>query len=128
MLRLPPMSTRSDTLFPYTTLFLSQVQVRDQVEALEDEADLLVAQLAALVVRQALDVFAVEGELAAGEGLQQPGDVEEGGLAGTGRTGDGDELAFLHVQVERTQRVRLDQRSEEHQSELQSLMRISYAV
>src|SRR3546814_6174701 len=86
-----------------------QVQVRYQVEALEDEADLLVAQLAALVVRQALDVFAVEGELAAGEGLQQPGDVEEGGLAGTGRTGDGDELAFLHVQVERTQRVRLEQ-------------------
>src|SRR3546814_15444399 len=65
--------------------------------------------MAALVVLQALDVFAVEGELAAGEGLQQPGDVEEGGLAGTGRTGDGDELAFLHVQVERTQSVRRDQ-------------------
>src|SRR3546814_14909462 len=42
---------------------VEQVQVRDQVEALEDEADLLVAQLAAMVVRQALDVFAVEGEL-----------------------------------------------------------------
>src|SRR3546814_9892903 len=88
---------------------VEQVQVRDQVEALEDEADLLVAQLAALVVRQALDVLAVEREFAAGEGLQQPGDVEEGGLAGTGRTCDGDEFAFLHVQVERTQRVRLDQ-------------------
>src|SRR3546814_4337326 len=83
---------------------VEQVEVRDQVEALEDEADLLVAQFAALVVRQALDVLAVERELAAGERLQQAGDVEEGGLARARRPGDGDELALLHVQVARTQR------------------------
>src|SRR3546814_3680436 len=107
MIRPPPRSTRTDTLFPYTTLVRSEV--RDQVEAREDEADLLVAQFAALVVRQALDVLAVERELAAGERLQQAGDVEEGGLARARRPGDGDELALLHVQVERTQRVRFDQ-------------------
>src|SRR5690606_34291845 len=80
-----------------------------QVEALEDEADLLVAELAALVVGQAAHVLAVEPELAAGEGLQQAGDVEEGGLAGARWPGDGDEFAFPHAQVERAQRVRLDQ-------------------
>src|SRR3546814_20948206 len=41
--------------------------------------------------------------------LQQAGDVEEGGLARARRPGDGDELALLHVQVERTQRVRFAQ-------------------
>src|SRR3546814_5186042 len=76
---------------------------------MEDKADLRVAQFAALVGRQALDVLAVERELAAGERLQQAGDVEEGGLARARRPGDGDELALLHVQVERTQRVRFDQ-------------------
>jgi hypothetical protein len=44
-----------------------------------------------------------------GEGLQQAGDVEEGGLAGTRRTGDGDELAFADMQVERAQRMRFDE-------------------
>src|SRR3546814_18795656 len=61
---------------------VAQVQVRDQLEALEDEADHLVARLAALVVRQALAVFGVTRELAAGERLQQPGPFGSGGLAG----------------------------------------------
>src|SRR5690606_36064588 len=60
-------------------------------------------------VGQAADVFAIQLVGAAGEGLHQPGDVEEGGLARTRRPGDGDELAFADVQVERAQRVRLDQ-------------------
>src|SRR3546814_99514 len=99
MIRRPPRSTHTDTLFPYTTLFRSrevlhargqanvrqclldpalalgavhaavaqrhvavveQVQVRDQVEALEDEADLVVAQLAARIVGHAADVLPVE--------------------------------------------------------------------
>src|SRR3546814_18005300 len=34
MLRRPPRSTRTDTLFPYTTLFLSQVAAEDVVEGL----------------------------------------------------------------------------------------------
>ena len=86
---------------------VEQVQVGDQVEALEDEADLAVAQARAGVVAEVADVFAVEQVGAAGEGFQQAGDVEEGGLARAGRPGDGDELAFLHVQVQRAQGVGL---------------------
>src|SRR3546814_6926004 len=43
MIRRPPRSTRTDTLFPYTTLFrsvLQRRQVREQVEVLEHHADL----------------------------------------------------------------------------------------
>src|SRR3546814_5108226 len=72
MIRRPPRSTRTDTLFPYTPLFRSQLRP-----------------------------FRI-GAVAAG--------------AVTGRAGSG------------LGGTRLDARSEEHTSELQSLMRISYAV
>ena len=87
---------------------VEQVQVGDQVEALEDEAELFVAQARARVVVHALDVDAVEHVLAVGEFLEQAGDVQEGGLARAGRAGDGDELALLDVDVEAAQRVGLD--------------------
>src|SRR3546814_2851914 len=88
MIRRPPRSTRTDTLFPYTTLFRSRCgsihgregekmrKVRDydaELRALNDKAKALKARK-----------------------VQQLGE--------------------------------LDLRSEEHTSELQSLMRISYAV
>src|SRR4249919_1761634 len=88
---------------------VEQVEVGDQVEALEDEADLLVAQLAARIVRHPAHVLAIEDVLPAGEGFQQAGDVEEGRLARARRAGDGDELAFAHMQVERAQRVGFDE-------------------
>src|SRR3546814_3487094 len=75
MIRRPPRSTRTDTLFPYTTLFRS------------------------VVVRLGLHDIAAEVE---------HGDVQQPLL---------DQIQ--HVD---------DARSEEHTSELQSLMRISYAV
>src|SRR3546814_3319289 len=86
MIRRPPRSTRTDTLFPYPTLFRSPPA--------EDR-------------------------------LAQP--VIELAMEGHGRAG---------IEVERQQRrairpprPHLDKwRSEEHTSELQSLMRISYAV
>src|SRR3546814_5946622 len=83
MIRLPPISTRTDTLFPYTTLF------RSASEQLRD-ADIL---------RQ------VERFTASGCRRSIPEKV----------TGKGD-MFPAH------------RRSEEHTSELQSLMRISYAV
>src|SRR3546814_5486885 len=70
MIRRPPRSTRTDTLFPYTTLFRS-VQEFD------------------------------------------------GGSRQTIEAGDDENIVFAQV---------AHQRSEEHTSELQSLMRISYAV
>src|SRR3546814_1412572 len=96
MIRRPPRSTRTDTLFPYTTLFRSvdqdAVHARDRAGGEPDQRIADVADRA--VGHQALDVgLADRGERAQGHG------------------GDGDEP-----------------RSEEHTSELQSLMRISYAV
>src|SRR3546814_5427625 len=77
MTRLPPRSTRTDTLFPYTTLFRSQ-----------RETDLAAAGQFDIDLRQQLRV---------------------------------DQRAVLDAQA-------AVDRSEEHTSELQSLMRISYAV
>src|SRR3546814_5331398 len=86
MVRPPPRSTRTDTLFPYTTLFRSV-------------ADTPVAEPAA-----------------AAQNIAALGDAE----LGTRRL---DEVA-----IERGRPGRGPSRSEEHTSELQSLMRISYAV
>src|SRR3546814_5668400 len=82
MIRRPPRSTRTDTLFPYTTLFRSFIAVAE---------------------------FLCE------QGLNAPTIIArnlEQGLLLIEDFGD----------------VRLRERSEEHTSELQSLMRISYAV
>src|SRR3546814_7906656 len=81
MIRRPPRSTRTDTLFPYTTLFRSLIAPADQQDAQHQQHD-------------------QNGQ------MDQPGHrlgqkAQDGGRAG---------------------------RSEEHTSELQSLMRISYAV
>src|SRR3546814_9657196 len=84
MIRRPPRSTRTDTLFPYTTLFRS---VADGVDARHAGLEPVVHVDPAAVVELHPDIL-----------QPQPGGV---GPAA---------------------------RSEEHTSELQSLMRISYAV
>src|SRR3546814_7076209 len=88
MIRRPPRSTRTDTLFPYTTLFLSPAAARGPGQ--RAAAD----QLGRAVAREAPARLGGAGQHAAG--------------------------AFPGVAAAR--------RSEEHTSELQSLMRISYAV
>src|SRR3546814_3566524 len=94
MIRRPPRSTRTDTLFPYTTLFRSRkfqvgiaVRLRHTLAAIDvglDHSEFGVDRRHGVVGRTALTV----GE----------------------------------------RRSRRGGRSEEHTSELQSLMRISYAV
>src|SRR3546814_1425876 len=96
MIRRQPRSTRTDTLFPYTTLFRSRVQ------AAEGGDDVGARQ----AVVQRCDHHVPE------RGIQA-------------RVEDLDHLRPARAQQARGQR-RL--RSEEHTSELQSLMRISYAV
>src|SRR3546814_4145331 len=89
MIRRPPISTRTDTLFPYTTLFRSistHVGTKNRVHVCAAKAGL--------------------------EGLTR-------GLAM--------ELAAHRITVNCVSPGSID-RSEEHTSELQSLMRISYAV
>src|SRR3546814_7787262 len=103
MIRLPPRSTRTDTLFPYPTLFRSSHQD--------------VARLAVL--------------------------AHQGDPSGPSRVGGARQHRLVAGPVEHRARVvghaavdrhvgaharHLLDRSEEHTSELQSLMRISYAV
>src|SRR3546814_2145661 len=95
MIRRPPRSTRTDTLFPYTTLFRSTPVGPDALaQAVID------AGLPAGVIN------IVHGDRVAGEALVAHPDVDL--ISFTGSTAVG--------------------RSEEHTSELQSLMRNSYAV
>ena len=85
---------------------VEHVEVGDQVEALEDEADLLVAQRERCVVRQPAHVLAVEPVLPPSNVSSRPGDVQERGLARARRPGDRDELAVAHLEREVAQRVR----------------------
>src|SRR3546814_14978984 len=54
MIRRPPRSTRTDTLFPYTTLFRSAPRPRSWVERLTTSTQLLVTQLVSRVTTPAL--------------------------------------------------------------------------
>src|SRR3546814_4279869 len=94
MIRRPPRSTRTDTLFPYTTLFRSRmIQVYHPG-----------ATCSRSVIEDTPSSVTVH--------YTCPG-------AGHGRT---------TIRSETNRLVQIDTRSEEHTSELQSLMRISYAV
>src|SRR3546814_6500584 len=88
MIRRPPRSTRTDTLFPYTTLFRSY---------------------------EALVVEAHHGDAAPFCRSHQSG-------------GRGSKAVAAHNGAKRLHHGPDIPRSEEHTSELQSLMRISYAV
>src|SRR3546814_4875296 len=94
MSRRPPRSTRTDTLFPYTTLFRSQ---RLMNAAADQAQDLGLTYGKALTDDQAAN-------------LKQ------------------DMVWMVETQVNGEKVLAPIVRSEEHTSELQSLMRISYAV
>src|SRR3546814_9455302 len=105
MRRRPPRSTRTDTLFPYTTLFRS-VRRPQRVDPGEPAA------AGALGIR-----------LCAGR--RQRGSPPAGLPAPARLAGRTFRLTRSATQFPRTFE---SMRSEEHTSELQSLMRISYAV
>src|SRR3546814_4203037 len=116
MIRRPPRSTRTDTLFPYTTLFRS-------IAAAGAAAGTQVAEDAGAVGAEQLDAAAIA---VAGRARVQPagrGNRHDVVGADPDRAAAGDAAC---VQVGRV--VDRRRRSEEHTSELQSLMRISYAV
>src|SRR3546814_1852895 len=87
MIRRPPRSTRTDTLFPYTTLFRSQGRCREQFNPRS-------------LVNQWID----------------RSECRRRHAGAANRIGTDESEPIDHG------------RSEEHTSELQSLMRISYAV
>src|SRR3546814_1819014 len=98
MIRRPPKSTRTATLFPYTTLFRSLGEAGDALDQ-------------RVVVREECD--------------QEP--VDETVLTDDDARNLGADRIDLAVLLERRP-FHPPLRSEEHTSELQSLMRISYAV
>src|SRR3546814_4942444 len=102
MLRPPTRSTRTDTLFPYTTLFRSVA--RHDADAAHLRLDVVVELRRLGRAATAVDAHAREQPLASRQ-LALGGQVR-------------------HVEGRACAR----HRSEEHTSELQSLMRISYAV
>src|SRR3546814_5959089 len=93
MIRRPPRTTRTDTLFPYTTLFRSTARRRRDCR------------------KELNDMNAISR-------LINPRSVAVIGASGDPAKTSGRPVAYL----------RKHGRSEEHTSELQSLMRISYAV
>src|SRR3546814_5602680 len=112
MIRRPPRSTRTDTLFPYTTLFRSQ--------ATRTQRELFLAGLEQPVVKAAhmLDRTQAVGRHPQLDALLQR---------------FGDQRHVLQVRQENALGLvigvgNIETRSEEHTSELQSLMRNSYAV
>src|SRR3546814_7099503 len=86
------------------------------------------AQRPQVLVAEALDGLAVEADGALGRQQAKEGEAE-GGLAGAALAHDADGVALAHGNRYAVDGAHMiDGRSEEHTSELQSLMRISYAV
>src|SRR3546814_8711079 len=130
MIRLPPRSTRTDTLFPYTTLFRSL-----DAEAAEATATKLRAEL------PGVRVGLVHGRMKSDAKDEQMRAFQDGVtqlLVATTVIEVGVDVPNASIMViENAERLGLSQlhqlrgrvgrgRSEEHTSELQSLMRISY--
>src|SRR3546814_5668552 len=124
MIRRPPRSTRTDTLFPYTTLVRSRrdlLQNRPAVGA-GLQCALKPLALAADAADAGEDFLLFLG----GMGHGQP-DTDSGGqYTPTCLNPNLEPLASASPQD--SMGTRQTRRSEEHTSELQSLMRISYAV
>src|SRR3546814_7424335 len=109
MRRRPPISTRTDTLFPYTTLFRSAFFVRHATK------------------NQLAQSFAPYGEAVAPE-IEVSFDIGTDSWKIAKRFLKGPQVEVTGPQCRDGIGIERVQRSEEHTSELQSLMRISYAV
>src|SRR3546814_8261852 len=107
-IRQPPRSTRTDTLFPYTTLFRSSENVAILLDQFLRIAIKLVYDFL-LDVDVEIDLDRLVGRI----DLHTGGQARRGAEDRQSSAADG-QPPFV--------------RSEEHTSELQSLMRISYAV
>src|SRR3546814_6108675 len=127
MIRRPPRSTRTDTLFPYTTLFRSACHhllhaVGDDLlagsQSFEDHPFVALHFAQPDRARHGVALFIDNENRSAGIGHLHRDLRDENTLA---------ERADIHLRPDKLPRKQ-DVRSEEHTSELQSLMRISYAV
>src|SRR3546814_14226355 len=120
MIRRPPRSTRTDTPFPYTTLFRSCRAPPSQI------SDLGAAMMSLQEYRTKSASLA---DFLPWVALVGPGVVlnKDGSFQRTARFRGPDLDSATPAELVAVT-SRLNNRSEEHTSELQSLMRISYAV
>src|SRR3546814_3304500 len=120
MIRRPPRSTRTDTLFPYTTLFRSHIQQHWRFTVADDASRLH-------------HPCGAERGGADGDGRDRRDAAPVGGAGGRGRRDRGfrpglEGRRALKALFPHAATTRGVTRSDEHTSELQSLMRSSYAV
>src|SRR3546814_8554159 len=117
MIRRPPRSTRTDTLFPYTTIVRSHAALRDGLAA-------------AKLPTQAHAGMDAIADLAAGDACQTvvAAIVGAAGLDSTLAAARAGKRLLLANKESLVLAGELLMRSEEHTSEIQSIMRISYAV
>src|SRR3546814_5136884 len=122
MIRRPPRSTRTDTLFPYTTLFRSapgrrlDLDLRPQLHQPVPRNPEEPRRRRRVAVHEGKQLVAPDRHAAAAAGDHRLAAGEVGGVHRIEMDPAG--ITGTHQR----------QRSEEHTSELQSLMRISYAV
>src|SRR3546814_6116075 len=110
MIRRPPRSTRTDTLFPYTTLFLSCIEI-------------LAGQ------RQCCRAgVTFDRRLPRDRRFKCVGRAPDVQIRNQAQAGNVFNRLMRRTIFAKTDRIMREHRSEEHTSELQSLMRISYAV
>src|SRR3546814_5618683 len=118
MTRQPPRSTRTDTLFPYTTLFRSRTRLSGAARRVRTGARALGGGRAGDGGERRPALRSRRGRTAA----PHPSPRGRGGARAGARLSP---RRWLHPLLDRHPRPA---RSEEHTSELQSLKRISYAV
>src|SRR3546814_3872141 len=129
MIRRPPRSTRTDTLFPYTALFRSHWQPQRLIEVGSGYSTLLAADINRRFLDGAMRITAIEPYprpfLRSLEGLHalRVERVQDTPASVFAELSSGDVLFIDSSHVLKT-----GSRSEAHTSELQSLMRTSYAV
>src|SRR5690242_18702040 len=79
---------------------LADRELVDQIEALEDEADVVLARLGKRDFGEARDLLAVEHVGPAGGAIEHSHDIQQGRLAAAGWAHDGDELALGDFEVD----------------------------
>src|SRR3546814_3870958 len=110
MIRRPPKSTRTDTLCPHTTLFRSRTT---------DPVRMYMREMGTV------ELLTREGEIAIAKRIEEGLNQVQASIALFPGT---IELILQDYELHKAGKKRLAERSEEHTSELQSLMRSSYAV
>src|SRR3546814_4651997 len=128
MIRRPPRSTRTDTLLPYTTLVRSPRSTCSKART-STISKSCASTIAATTRRCSAKRCTARSECCDGGEKPLPSDPEGAVEAGDGESGwFRDDVVRPRALDHHAGRPVGGTRSEEHTSELQSLMRISYAV